>query len=142
MMVSNRTIAPKAIHGHEFTATGSTRAVVADKALLAPNARQGTVLSDAPSVHSATCSSLQRISRNLRALTPPVCASSNTGRVVRQAVSASVQSRTRAHTPPTYEQGSSRPARQPHPGCAAAAGARTTLSAPETHAHAARHGVV
>jgi len=79
MTVSNRTIAPKAIHGQEFD--------VADKALLGPNATQGTVLSDAPSVHSANCSSLHRISRNLRALTPPVCASSNTARVVRQAVS-------------------------------------------------------
>src|SRR6185436_3000267 len=103
MTVSNRTIAPKAIHGHEFTSAGSTGTDVAAKTLFGPNARQGTVLSDAPSVHSANCSSLHRISRNLRALTPPVCASSNTTKGVRQAVSGSVQSLTRAHTPPTNE---------------------------------------
>jgi len=87
MTVSNSTIAPKAIHGHEFTSAGSAGTDVADKALFGPNARQGTVLSDVPSVHSANCSALHRISRNLRALTPPVCASSNTARVVRRAVS-------------------------------------------------------
>jgi len=53
MTVSNSTIAPKAIQGHEFD--------VATKALFEPNARQGTVLSDAPSVHSANCSALHRI---------------------------------------------------------------------------------
>src|SRR6188768_2508014 len=111
MTVSNSAIAPKAIHGHEFSSAGSTGTDVADKALFEPNARQGTVLSDAPSVHSANCSALHRISRNLRALTLLVCASSNTTRVVRQAVSGSVQRLTRAHTRPTNEQGTSRPAR-------------------------------